>query len=84
MALGGETVVEYALSAKRVLGPDTFVMGYANGVVGNIPSERFLREGGCEGRVAQAVYGLPAPWSGGIEGRFWAALRTQPGKPGWR
>ena len=70
LALGGEVVVDYALSAKRMLGPDTFVMGYANGVVGYIPSERILHEGGYEGKVAQVVYGLPAAWSDDVEKRI--------------
>jgi hypothetical protein len=69
LALGGETVVEYAISSKKMLGQDTFVMGYANGVVSYIPSERILREGGYEGKTAQVVYGIPSVWSGDVEKR---------------
>ncbi len=68
-ALGGEVVVDYALSAKKMLGPGTFVMGYANGVVGYIPTERILHEGRYEGKVSQVVYGMPSVWSGDVEKR---------------
>ncbi len=74
LALSGETVVDYAVFAKRMLGPGTFVMGYANGVVGYIPSERVLREGGYEGKVSQVVYGIPSQWSGDIEKRILSAV----------
>lgn len=69
LALGGEVVVEYAISAKRMLGSDTFVMGYANGVMGYIPSEKILHEGRYEGKIAQVVYGMPSVWSDDIEKR---------------
>lgn len=73
-ALGGETVVEYAISAKRMLGQDTFVMGYANGVVSYIPSERILHEGGYEGKTAQVVYGIPSVWGDDVEKRVLAGI----------
>ena len=74
LALGGEVVVEYALAAKRLLGQDLFVMAYANGVVGYIPSKRILEEGRYEGKVAQVVYGMPAAWRADIEERIMAAV----------
>ncbi len=70
LALGGEVVVEYSIFAKKMLGQDTFVMGYANGVMGYIPSEKILREGGYEGKIAQVVYGMPSVWSDDIEKRI--------------
>ena len=74
LALGGEVVVEYALAAKRLLGQDLFVMAYANGVVGYIPSKRIVEEGRYEGKIAQVVYGMPAAWGIDIEERIMAAV----------
>jgi hypothetical protein len=67
MTLGGELVVDYAISLKRIFGQDTFVMGYSNDVMTYIPSTTILREGGYEGEVAQIVYGLPATWASDVE-----------------
>jgi len=49
MALGGELLIEYAIELKKVFGPDIFVLGYSNDVMGYIPSETVLKEGGYEG-----------------------------------
>ena len=70
MALGGELVVKYAISLKKLYGPDIFVMGYVNDDMAYIPSEEILREGGYEGESSQMVYGLPAKWAEGIEKRI--------------
>jgi hypothetical protein len=67
VALGGEVVINYALTLKRLFGQNTFVMGYCNDVMGYIPSLEILREGGYEGAVAQIVYDLPASWRADIE-----------------
>lgn len=69
-ALGGEVVVEYALLIKAQFGQETFVFGYCNDLMGYIPTERILEEGGYEGDDAQKVYGLPAKWAPGIERRI--------------
>jgi neutral ceramidase len=60
ITLGGETVVDYALSFKREFGPQTWVAGYCNDVMTYVPSLRVLKEGGYEGGGANIVYGLPA------------------------
>lgn len=70
VALGGEVVVDYAVQLKRLLGPDLFVVAYANDVMGYIPSVRVLREGGYEGASSQQVYGLPSTWAADIEMRI--------------
>lgn len=77
VALGGEVVVDYAISAKAILGRDTFVMGYANDVMAYIPSLRVLREGGYEGGKAQWLYGLPADWADNVEESILNAIREQ-------
>jgi hypothetical protein len=67
IALGGEPTVGYAIKLKQILGQDIFVLGYSNDVMGYIPTEKILQEGGYEGASSQMAYGLPAPWAPGIE-----------------
>jgi hypothetical protein len=66
-SLGGELLVKYSNNLKKIFGNDIFVMGYSNDVMGYIPSERVLREGGYEGETSQMVYGMPSVWAPGIE-----------------
>ena len=63
-------IVDYAINLKRIYGQDTFVIAYANDVMGYIPSVRVLREGGYEGATSQIVYGLPGTWTGDIENKI--------------
>ena len=67
MALGGELVVGYSISLKKLFGPDIFVLGYVNDDMSYIPTETILNEGGYEGESSQMVYGMPAKWAPGIE-----------------
>ncbi len=69
-ALGGELVTQYSIALKDRFGPTTLVYGYSNDVMGYIPSERILEEGGYEGDDSQKVFGLPAKWAPGIEKRI--------------
>jgi hypothetical protein len=75
IALGGEVVVDYAIAIKQMLGNDAIVFGYSNDLMGYIPSERVLHEGGYEGGKAQMLYGLPAPWKDDIETKIMTAVR---------
>ncbi len=67
VALSGEVVVDYAIRLKRIFGQYTFVMGYSNDVIGYIPSERVLEEGGYEG---DRSYVFTSPWRSDIESRI--------------
>lgn len=68
VALGGEVVVDYALRLKSKHGWDsTWVAGYANDVMGYIPSVRVLREGGYEGGGAMLYQNHPGPFAEAIE-----------------
>jgi len=82
VALGGEVVVDYAISLKRLLGPDTFVIAYANDVMGYIPSTRVLREGGYEGATSQIVYGHPGTWRADLEPTIISEVLRQAGELG--
>jgi hypothetical protein len=70
IALSGEVVVDYAIRLQKELGGvgrALWVAAYANDVIGYIPSERVLKEGGYEG--GEAFYGStwPAPLAPDIE-----------------
>ncbi len=68
IAMGGEVVVDYSLRLKALHGwNDTWVAGYSNDVMGYIPSERVLREGGYEGGGAMLYQNHPGPFGEGIE-----------------
>jgi hypothetical protein len=67
VTLGGEGVVDYSLRLKKELGPNLWVMGYANDVMAYIPSARVLKEGGYEGATAMIYYGLPSVWGPKVE-----------------
>lgn len=67
VTLGGEVTIGYAIQIKKMLGKETFVMAYSNDVMGYIPTETILQEGGYEGFSSQMVYGQPGKWSPSIE-----------------
>jgi neutral ceramidase len=78
VALGGEVVVDYSLRLKRELGGSatTWIAGYSNDVLGYIPTERVLREGGYEGRTASRLGSLhPSPWAPGLEEQIIAKVQ---------
>ncbi|MBS1828652.1 MAG: hypothetical protein JST93_25325 [Acidobacteria bacterium] len=62
VAFSGETLVDYAIQAERLLGPlQLWVSGYNNDVFGYLPPARVLKEGGYETRGLYADYGLFTP-----------------------
>jgi len=75
IALGGQPVVDYVLRAKRELGGDLVVAGYANDVRCYIPSVRVLQEGGFEVLGSMLNTGLPGPFDESVEETIWAAVR---------
>lgn len=73
-SFGGELVIEYAIECKKRFGPDLFVMGYSNDVMGYIPSATILKEGGYEGASSQMVYGLPSVWDASVPELIYAEV----------
>ncbi len=62
VAYSGETLVDYAVNAERLLGPlNLWVSGYNNDVFGYLPTARVLAEGGYETRGLYVDYGLFEP-----------------------
>jgi hypothetical protein len=83
VALGGEVVVDYALRAKREYsGEPLIVAAYSNAVMGYIPSERILREGGYEAVDNLIYYGQPGPFAPGVEARVFDAIHKAMKKVG--
>lgn len=76
IALGGEVVVDYSLRLKKEFGgKNVWVAGYANDVMGYIPSERILSEGGYEGGGSMLYYQQPSNWKAGLEQQIVAAVK---------
>lgn len=77
VALSGEVVVDYSLRLKRELGgpASVWLAGYCNDVMGYIPSERVLREGGYEGATAMRLGVHPGPWASGLEEQIVGKVR---------
>jgi neutral ceramidase len=76
LVLAGEPVVDYALRLKREYpGGSLVVAGYGRDVMGYIPSERVLREGGYEAVESTVYYGLPGPFTDAVEETVVAAVR---------
>jgi len=67
IALGGEVVIDYAISIKQKIHPNAMVLGYSNDLMSYIPSVRIIREGGYEGDTSQLEYEMPAKWKEEIE-----------------
>ena len=74
--LGGESVIAYSVKLKQTYGEQIFVMSYAKDVMGYIPSEVILEEGGYEGDTSQRVYGLPSKWSKSVESKIISELKN--------
>jgi hypothetical protein len=51
VAMNGEVVVEYGLLVKKKYKGKVIPLAYSNGMLGYIPTERQVHEGGYEGRV---------------------------------
>ena len=73
VVLGGEIVSEYSLKLRQIFGQQTFVIGYANDVMGYIPTSEILLEGGYETVSSQKAYGLPGIWAPDIETQIFHA-----------
>jgi hypothetical protein len=71
LALSGEVVVDYALSAKKKFaGENLLVAGYCNEVQCYIPTKNILAEGGYEPESSMIYYGLPGPFADNVEDKI--------------
>ena len=56
VALGGEVVVDYAITFRKLFGNTTWVAGYSNDCMSYIPSNRVRKEGGYEAGGVQRLW----------------------------
>ena len=74
MAVIGKAVAD--LTQREYPGEPLIVAGYSNAVMGYIPSERVLREGGYEAVDSLMYYGQPGPFVPGVERRVFDAVSS--------
>ncbi len=68
VGISGEVFMEIGLDIKKESGfKNTFIISYANGCVGYIPTEEAFREGGYEPKEAFKWYGYPFPFAPNVE-----------------
>jgi len=76
-AVPGELFVEVGLELKRAMDlPGPFVVAYANGCIGYMPSRRAEAWGWCDADDSYRYGSQPANFSGAIEGVLLDALRS--------
>lgn len=74
LTANAEMVVEYGLAAKEILGEPLLPLGYTNGMIGYVPTEKQLAEGGYEAVEAPYYFVFPSPFSPKVEGMVLHAL----------
>jgi hypothetical protein len=69
VTLPGEPVAELASKLRRLTGNpnSTFILGYTNGLIGYLPTDTMIEEGGYETDVSKFAYLLPSSLSRGTE-----------------
>ncbi len=76
LTMGGEVVVDFALTFKQTYGRDLWIAGYSHDIMGYIPSRRIWNEGGYEGGGAMVYYGQPTRWSQDVEHQISQAVKS--------
>jgi hypothetical protein len=72
LSFNGEMAAEYGLWLKEFCQNRVLPVAYANGMIGYIPTETQLAEGGYEAGEAYRYFAMPAPFAAGTE----AAIKT--------
>ncbi|MBP1988591.1 neutral/alkaline non-lysosomal ceramidase N-terminal domain-containing protein [Paenibacillus eucommiae] len=67
VAMNAEMVIEYGHFMKEISAGAIIPLGYSNGNIGYVPTERQLEEGGYEGRSFFFIQGRPSPFDPVIE-----------------
>jgi len=76
VAMGGETLVDYAIRFRSELGAGRlWLAGYSNDVTCYIPSVRVLKEGGYEPDDSMIYYSHPGPFDPSLEERIVAKTK---------
>jgi hypothetical protein len=75
LALGGEVVVDYALSVSREYRGDSVVLGDSNDIMGYIPTQQTMRESAADPAGSVAEDGMTLPYANDFEDRIKAGIR---------
>jgi hypothetical protein len=78
LTFNAEAVVEYGLFVKRRSEGAILPIGYTNGMIGYVTTERQLAEGGYESREAFRYFGMPGPFEAATELRIREAIAQWP------
>ena len=77
VGMSGEVFSETGWQIKSMLKPNpVFVIGYANGNIGYLPTKAAVAEGGYEVKDAYRYYGQPGPFTGEVEGLIYKTVET--------
>ena len=60
LAIPFEAMAETGLALREELGPDTFVLGFSNGIVSYLPTPEISAEGGMEAKLGYKAYLVPS------------------------
>jgi hypothetical protein len=67
LTMNAEMVVEYGLFIKQRFAGSVLPVPYSNGMIGYVPTQRQVAEGGYEARESIAYFSLPAPFEATVE-----------------
>lgn len=67
VAVNGEMFTRFTAGLREMIGPDLFVVAYANSAFGYIPTREAYAEGGYETDTAHYFYRSFRPLPGGLE-----------------
>jgi hypothetical protein len=71
-----EVMSETGTALREQFGPDTFVLGFTNGIVSYLPTPEVSREGGMEARLGYKAYLIPAEVPGDWEPAIRSAFES--------
>ncbi|PWW28254.1 neutral/alkaline ceramidase-like enzyme [Cytobacillus oceanisediminis] len=80
LAMNAEMVVEYGIYIKQAFNGRVIPLPYSNGMIGYVPTEKQLMEGGYESKEFIYYFALPAPFDRSIEKRIKEKMRRLIGK----
>lgn len=75
LAFNAEMVSAYGVKIRQTSGGSVLPLGYTNGMIGYIPTEEQIAQGGYEARDSGPYFGLPAPFQPDIESRIDRTVR---------
>ncbi len=78
LAIPFEAMAETGIALRNALGPDTFVLGFSNGIVSYLPTPEISSEGGMEAKLGYKAYLVPSEVPGTWEPVIRESLASLP------